>query len=291
MTNTLDDFAYTRATIAAYQKGISMSTPLVLTRTVGVFARPTVRTIAVAALLFSALTFLVDLLAVGPNEINVSHVILPAVGAGLASLRFRWAPALAALVGALMLVEAYLFVGRELTEPASATSFALAAIFIATSAIAFVAGVGATVQGYRRSFSHPLVDPPAPGWVYPALLAFSTLIVGGILTTAIQPRGNSGVTPEALATLPEFAAKDFQFQQPMLKARVGETVALRLENADTASHYLDIDELNVHVLMPPGKSSLALFTPTEPGTYLFYCQPHADKAASTGMVGTLVVEP
>jgi plastocyanin len=47
----------------------------------------------------------------------------------------------------------------------------------------------------------------------------------------------------------------------------------------------------VHVLMPPGKSNLALFTPTKPGTYTFYCQPHADKAARTGMVGTLIVEP
>jgi plastocyanin len=49
--------------------------------------------------------------------------------------------------------------------------------------------------------------------------------------------------------------------------------------------------LNALVFMPPGKSSLALFTPTEPGTYTFYCQPHADKAAGTGMVGTLIVEP
>jgi FG-GAP repeat len=29
----------------------------------------------------------------------------------------------------------------------------------------------------------------------------------------------------------------------------------------------------------------------EPGTYTFYCRPHADKAARTGMVGTLIVEP
>jgi plastocyanin len=32
-------------------------------------------------------------------------------------------------------------------------------------------------------------------------------------------------------------------------------------------------------------------TPTQPGTYTFYCQPHADKAAYTGMVGALIVEP
>ena len=76
-----------------------------------------------------------------------------------------------------------------------------------------------------------------------------------------------------------------------MRARVGETVALRLDNADTSVHYLDIDEFNVHAIMPAGKSNVAIFKPTQPGTYTFYCHPHADKAARTGMVGTLVVEP
>jgi plastocyanin len=68
-------------------------------------------------------------------------------------------------------------------------------------------------------------------------------------------------------------------------------VVLRLDNADTTTHYLDIDEFNVHALIPSGKSNVALFKPTQPGTYTFYCHPHADKDARAGMVGTLVVEP
>ncbi len=51
------------------------------------------------------------------------------------------------------------------------------------------------------------------------------------------------------------------------------------------------DEFNVHASMPAGKSNVAIFTPTQPGTYTFYCRPHADKAARTGMVGTLAVAP
>ncbi len=43
--------------------------------------------------------------------------------------------------------------------------------------------------------------------------------------------------------------------------------------------------------MPAGKSNVAIFTPTQPGTYTFYFRPHADKAARTGMVGTLAVVP
>jgi heme/copper-type cytochrome/quinol oxidase subunit 2 len=86
-------------------------------------------------------------------------------------------------------------------------------------------------------------------------------------------------------------ARDFQFDQPKITAKVGESVALRLENADTSTHYFEIDELNVHALMPPGESNLTLFTPTQPGTYRFYCAPHSDKQTGEGMVGTLAVVP
>jgi plastocyanin len=79
--------------------------------------------------------------------------------------------------------------------------------------------------------------------------------------------------------------------QPNTTAKVGETVVLRLDNVDTTTHHLDIDEFNVHAFMPPGKSNVALFKPTQPGVYRFYCAPHANKAAGTGMVGTLIVEP
>ena len=57
------------------------------------------------------------------------------------------------------------------------------------------------------------------------------------------------------------------------------------------THYLDIDEINVHTPMPSGKSGVAIFKPTRAGTFTFYCHPHADKAAGTGMVGRLIVEP
>ena len=99
------------------------------------------------------------------------------------------------------------------------------------------------------------------------------------------------VSPEALAALPALTAKDYRFDKPEIRAKVGEMVALRLDNADTSTTYLAIAELNVHALMPAGKSNVAIFTPTQPGTYTFYCRPHADKAARTGMVGTLIVEP
>ncbi len=179
-----------------------------------------------------------------------------------------------------------------LVQPASAADFAFAAIFFATAIVGLAAGVGATIQQYRMPRSHPLVDPPAPRLIYPTLLALIAFLLGGILTTAIQPKGTrSSVSLDVLAQLPALTAKDDLFEQSEITAKVGERVALRLDNTDAATHYLDIDEFNVHVLMLAGTSNLALFTPTQPGTYTFYCHPHADKAARAGMVGTLVVTP
>jgi plastocyanin len=269
-----------------------MSTSMVATRTLGLYAWPTLRAITLAALALNALLFGFDILSSGPDEINVTHVIISLVVAGIAALRLRWVPALGALLCALQLIEGAIFLGSILTEPDSATSFAFAALFFAISVAGLVAGVAATVQNYRVPRTRPFVDPLAPRWIYPALRALAALVLGGILTTAIQPHGvSSSFSPELMAALPALQAKDYLFDQSIIRAKVGETVALRLDNADGSTHYLDIDELNVHVLMPAGMSNVALFKPTQPGNYTFYCHPHADKDARAGMVGTLVVEP
>jgi plastocyanin len=269
-----------------------MSTPMILTRTRWLYTRPTLRTITVAALVLNALLFGFQAISSGPVDISVPHVIISLVFAGIVALRFRWVPALGALLGAAQLLEGYIFLGSSLTEPDSAATFGFAAIFFAISIVGLVAGVGATVQNYRAPRSRPFIDPPAPGWTYASLLALFALVLGGILSTALQPRGvQPNFSPEAVAALPALTAKDDMFDQSTITAKVGETVVLRLENADTTTHYLDIDEFNVHALIPPRKSNVALFKPTQPGTYTFYCHPHADKAARAGMVGTLVVEP
>ena len=269
-----------------------MNTSMLLTRTLWPSARPTLRTITAAAVALNGLVFVYDLFASGPNALNLGHIVPALVVAAIVARRFRWAPALGALFAAFLLVEGYMFLRASLTQPDSAVTFAFAATFFATAIVGLLAGVAATVQHGRAPRSRPFVDPPAPRWAYPALLAFTALVLGGILSTAIQARGiASSVSPEALASLPALTTRDYLFDQPEIRAKVGETVALHLVNADTTTHYLDIDELNVHALMPAGKSNVAMFKPTQPGTYTFYCHPHADKAARTGMVGTLIVEP
>ena len=227
-----------------------MRIPLTATPALRPFVRPTLRTLTMLALIGNALAFGTNLVANGPDGLNLGHIIPALVVASIVALRFRWTPALGALLGGLFLVEGYIFLKDTLTQPDSAGSFAFTVAYLGTAAVALLSGLGALVQAYRAARQRPLVDRPAPRWVYPALLGFATLALGGILTTTIQAGGTSaGFTPEALASLPSLQARDYLFAQPEIKARVGETVVLRLDNADTSPHFLDIDELGVHTLM------------------------------------------
>ncbi len=274
-----------------------MSTPMIRTRPHRPYARPTLRTIAVAALVANALLWAFAVIPSAPPEHYVPKVIISLLAAGIVALRYRWTPVFGALFCASQLVEGFIFLGTILNAVDSAANFTLVALFFTIPVVGLVASIGATVLNYRAPRSRPFVDPPAPPWTYPVVLTLTVLtltmlLLGGILSTAIQARGVlPGVSPEALAALPALTTKDYLFDQAEIRAKVGETVVLRLDNADTSTHYLDIDELNVHALIPAGKSNVAIFKPTRPGTYTFYCHPHADKAAGTGMVGTLVVEP
>src|SRR4029453_8278795 len=217
-----------------------MSTPITLTAPQPWYVRPTLRALTVAALVINAISFvpyLVSSSPIIPYDISLTHIIPTLVVAGIVASRLRWAPALGALLGGLLLLDAYVFLTDLLIRPDTAFNFAFAAIFFATAIVGLVAGAGATIQNYRAPRSRPFLDPPAPRSAYPALLALLALLVGGILTTAIQPRGSlPGVSPEALAQLPALTAKDGAFEQPEIRAKVGETVALRLQNAGTLTH-------------------------------------------------------
>jgi plastocyanin len=268
-----------------------MDTPLAVTRPQVRMRQPTLRMITVGALVVNALVFVYDMLESGPNGLNLGHVIPALLIAGIVAWRKRWTPAVGAFVSFALVLEGYIFIGETLIQPPTAADFAFTAVFFGSALVGLIAGVGATVQHYRVSH-RPFVDPRWPTWTFPALLAFVGLVLGAIITTSVQTRGVlPGVSPETLAALPALTTKDYVFAQPEIRAKVGETVVLRLENADTSTHYLDIDEFNVHALMAAGKSNIAIFKPTQPGTYTFYCHPHANKDAGTGMVGKLIVEP
>jgi plastocyanin len=210
---------------------------------------------------------------------------LTLVIAALCAMRWRWAPLLAVLWSVASIIPGLEPYTYSLTHPAETSGFVVTLVGLALSIIIVVAGVAATVSGERQ-----VAEGRAPRWLTGFLVGMATFVLGASLVAAMpQAEAAAGVSPEALAQLPALATMNNRFDQAELRAKVGETVSLRLENSDGGPHSFDIDELNVHAPMPAGKPALALFTPTTLGTYTFYCGVPGHTEA--GMVGTLVVEP
>lgn len=203
----------------------------------------------------------------------------------VAGLRRRWAPLLGALYWALALAANAPYVAYDLAHPEFRVSFALSVVQSVTALIGLAAGIGATLQNYRTPAAG---RQDAPRWFVSGLITLAGLCLGVLLVGALPPR-SVGVSAATLAGLPALTTAQVRFDQTELRATAGDAVALRLENQDGSGHSFDIDELDVHVSMPPGEPALALFTPTMPGTYTFYCGVPGHRQA--GMVGTLVVAP
>ena len=81
---------------------------------------------------------------------------------------------------------------------------------------------------------------------------------------------------------------DMKFEPTEIKAKAGEKITLQLQNAGAVTHDFSIDDPKVNVVVQPGQTGTAEFTPSAPGTYKIYCAQPGHGAA--GMVAQLVVE-
>jgi uncharacterized cupredoxin-like copper-binding protein len=200
-------------------------------------------------------------------------------------VRRRWAPLLGALYWLLFLAMNAPYLAHDLAHPEFFASFSFSVVLTITALAGLAAGLGAAFHAYRAPAPAAL-----PGWFRLGLWGLAALALGAILVAAIAPaNASAGVSAEALASLPALTTAQHKFDQAELRAQAGASVALRLENNDTTGHSFDIDELGLHVSMPPGQPALALFTAPAPGAYTFYCAVPGHRQA--GMVGTLVVAP
>jgi hypothetical protein len=107
--------------------------------------RSTPQTIVIAALVCNALLFGITLIAGGPNEINVPHLVFSLLFAALVLLPYRWAPVLS--LG--QLAEAYVFRAHLIGDVHDALSFTFAALFVAIPFVLLVASVAALMQNRR----------------------------------------------------------------------------------------------------------------------------------------------
>lgn len=81
--------------------------------------------------------------------------------------------------------------------------------------------------------------------------------------------------------------ENMRFKPSDLELSKGHRVALFLVNRDEYPHSIDIDELGVHVQVPPVSSKVAIVEPERAGQFHVYCSVAGHEIA--GMVGTLTV--
>jgi plastocyanin len=244
-------------------------------------------TIAALTGITLAVGYIVVMIFGSADPMAITFAALPLVAAALMLTGWRWTPLVGALIGGLllfMLAPGMPFILGQAGSPMQPPLLIIAAL----SLVAVVAGISATVQNYR----HAPVERRTPRLLPYSVVALLSLVAGAISLAAVpQPSVDAGIDPAALAGVPTLGVQDFAFTEPVIRVKAGETVTLRLDNADPDMHYLDIDEFNIHAPIPAGKTGIAIFKPTEPGTYTFYCAPHYNKATGEGMKGTLIVAP
>jgi plastocyanin len=222
-----------------------------------------------------------------PSAIVIGAV--PLLVAGALSLGWRWAApvgVLTSLLGTAALVgpEPEELV-RLLGNPVQPLYSVMLLGFV-SAALGLISSVAATRRAFARTHA-----PAHARWLRP-VLTLAAGVAAGLLILGAVPRAATGasVSPAALDGLPTLKASGIAFEQSEIHVKAGETVALRLENADQVTHFFDVDDLGVHSTMLAGQDGLTVFTPTTPGTYLFYCAPHYDPTTGQGMRGSLVVE-
>jgi plastocyanin len=201
--------------------------------------------------------------------------------AGIVAAGWRWAPLLGTIWLILVDATSASVIAYHLARPENTHDFAFYVVVLGLSVAGVVAGIAAPLQPGRGELGH------APRWLPMFLVAVAMLCLGAIAVELIPRPSAASVSRAILADLPAVTTANFAFDRAEIRAKAGETVALRLENADAATHAFAIDAFGVDVPMRRGETALALFRPTAPGTYTFYCSvPHHEE-----MRGTLIVEP
>lgn len=237
----------------------------------------------VAALLAMALAFVyLQLLIVGTYlPIPTILIAITLTIAGLAAMGWRWTLLLGTIWLILVIATSASVIGYHLARPENTRDFAFYVVVLGIFVVGVVSGIGAFMRTPDGSAA------VAPGWLPMFLVAVAMICVGAIAVVLVPRPATTSISTAVLADLPVLTTTNFAFDQTEIRAKVGETVALRLENTDVATHAFAIPDLGVDVTMRSGEASLALFRPTQPGTYTFFCSvPHHET-----MRGTLIVEP
>ncbi len=131
---------------------------------------------------------------------------------------------------------------------------------------------------------------------FTAILTVVIVAVVYFLAPVFAPK-ESGITETANAKIVNLQAGMDGFDLMEIRAKVGETIKVNLRSLDNqyhtdgeGRHQFAIDELGVNVVAQPLSVASGTFTPTQPGTYTYYCDICCGGKANPTMNGKLIVE-
>lgn len=193
---------------------------------------------------------------------------------GLVLTRFlpRVAIVLLGVVAVAALASSAPFIAEALTHPESTTDFVPQVFFTMSLIIGASAAYPAFRELRRGETGSRRPRAIALGAAVVAVVASATSLVFAAGVDSIDPRPGD-------ATI---LTRDFEFAPVNLTAEAG-TISVHLTNEDSTRHTFTIDGVT-DLSVPPNSAQRVTFD-AAPGTYRFYCIPHA-----SDMDGVLTVE-
>src|SRR6266516_5784241 len=126
--------------------------------------------------------FIVDGLSVMNVLFAGIALILAAIVTGIiVATRWRWSPLLGALLYGIMLALFIPIMPYALSHPTETYLFALNVVLLALAVVGIGAGIGATVQNYRKGEG----EPAAPRWLGVSLSGLAGLVAGMLIVSLI----------------------------------------------------------------------------------------------------------
>jgi len=128
---------------------------------------------------------------------------------------------------------------------------------------------------------------------------FAVIVIGvlGLTASLLKQAFFRPVPPPLAGNVIDVEASMSGFDQKEIHVKVGEPVTIRLTSLDNehhtdggGKHQWAVDELGVDIVAQPESSNTMTFTPTEAGTYTYYCDICCGGKANPTMSGQLIVE-
>jgi plastocyanin len=170
---------------------------------------------------------------------------------------------------------------EDLTEPRLLGSWVWSLLILSGNLLGLFYGALAVGDAYGRNWFQNYRNRI----LISTLAFFSGVLLLGIFLSFTYPEN------QILAEVPDeviwIDMLNMHFVPDHMELSSGLKTALYLVNKDDIPHSFDVDELGIHISVPPNSSTIALIQPTEIGEFYLYCDVPGHEAA--GMIGTVTV--